>query len=320
MDDIIEQGRITEKDLDELAMLEPCGCSNPLPVLAFQNALLRRPRSMGKERTHLQFDVAKGDNSYRAVMWNNASLVPYLFDSSIADIAFSPKLNTWQDRTSVQLYGHNIRQNLTLGDMRDAIDKKYNLLRGIARTESKISCFANRSAHELVGALAEDGLKDYVDVLKFSEIDKTCAVAVIYDMPPIGIKSMVKALKNHGAQAIIVLYKRAEGVPLQERLNIDCPDREMMANAYRQVMVALSKGNNAKNYLEELPYVSENSLKIMEELGFIILTGNEYSKGNIVRRNLEESSLYVELQQLRTQRQMVYQENTRVSQYDLVRG
>ena len=320
VDDIIEQGRITEKDLDELAMLEPCGCSNPLPVLAFQNALLRRPRSMGKERTHLQFDVAKGDNSYRAVMWNNASLVPYLFDSSIADIAFSPKLNTWQDRTSVQLYGHNIRQNLTLGDMRDAIDKKYNLLRGIARTESKISCFANRSAHELVGALAEDGLKDYVDVLKFSEIDKTCAVAVIYDMPPIGIKSMVKALKNHGAQAIIVLYKRAEGVPLQERLNIDCPDREMMANAYRQVMVALSKGNNAKNYLEELPYVSENSLKIMEELGFIILTGNEYSKGNIVRRNLEESSLYVELQQLRTQRQMVYQENTRVSQYDLVRG
>ncbi|MDO4179281.1 MAG: single-stranded-DNA-specific exonuclease RecJ [Phascolarctobacterium sp.] len=320
VDVIVEQGRITEKDLQELSMLEPCGCSNLSPVFAFQNALLKRPRSMGKDRTHLQFDVDKGDNSYRAVMWNGANQIPYLFDASITDIAFSPKLNVWKDTTSVQLYAHNIRQGLALGDMREAVDKKYNLLKAVARTESKISCFASLSARELKGALLEDGLEQYVDVLKFSEIDKTCKTAVIYDMPSLSMKQLVKELKARGVRVIMVLYKRAEGESLLDRLNIECPDREMMANAYRQVMVALGKGNTAKDYLLALPYTCENSLKIMEELGFIISTGDDYKKGEITKRNLEESRLYVKLQSVRSQRQKVYQENMRIGHYDLVRG
>lgn len=320
VDVVIEQGRITEKDLEELSMLEPCGCSNLAPVFAFQNALLRRPRSMGKDRTHLQFDVNKGDHTFRGIMWNGATQIPYLFDASVTDIAFSPKLNVWKDTTSVQLYVHNIRQGLTLGDMRDAVDKKYTLLKAVARTENKISCFANRSAHELIGSLVEDGLSQYVDVLKFDEIDKVCATAVIYDIPPMCISDFVKKLKAKGVRTIIVLYKRKEGEYLLDRLKIECPDREMMANAYRQVMVAVDKGNSAKSYLLNLPYTCENSLKIMEELGFIIDADLDYRKGAITKRSLEESPLYVQLQEARNQKQRVYQENMRISQYDLVRG
>ena len=320
VDVVIEQGCISEKDLDELSMLEPCGCRNLSPVFAFQNALLRRPRSMGKDRTHLQFDVDKGDNSFRGIVWNGANQLPFLFDSSIVDIAFSPKLNVWKDTKSVQLYVHNIRQSITVGDLRDAVDQKYTLLKGVARTENKISCFANTSTHELIGSLMVDGLNQYVDVLKFNEIDKTCSTAVIYDMPSVGIKSLLKELKSKGVQVAMVLYKRAEGEALLDRLNIECPDREMMANAYRQVMVALGKGNTSKEYLCTLPYTCENSFNIMKELGFIVEDGEEYRRGEIVKKSLEDSQLYNKLQSVRAQKQMVYRENMRVSQYELVRG
>lgn len=321
VDVVIEHGSITEKDLEELSLLEPCGCSNLSPVFAFQNALLKRPRSMGRERTHLQFDIVKGDNSFRAIVWNGAVQLPYLFDASIVDIAFSPKLNVWKDTKSVQLYVNNIKQILMLGDLRDAVDKKYSLLKGVARTENKISCFSDFSAHELKEMLVVDGLDLNVDVLNFSEIDKTCSTAVIYDMPPVNVKSLLKDLKSRGVQAVLLLYKRGEREILFDRLNIDCPNREMMANAYRQVMIAIVKGNASKEHLLGLPYTCENSLKIMEELGFIVDAGLDYQKGDVItKRSLEESPLYVKLQEVRNQKLKVYQENMRISQYDLVRG
>lgn len=320
IDVVIEQGKITEKDLEELSMLEPCGCSNLSPVFAFQNALLKRPRSMGKDRTHLQFDVYKGDNSFRGIMWNGASELPFLFDSSIIDIAFSPKLNVWKDSVSVQLYVNSIRQGVTLGDLREAVDQKYTLLKGIARTENKISCFANNGAHELIGCLVEDGLEQYVDVLKFTEIHKASSTVVIYDIPPVSVSAFIKELKAKGVRTIMVLYKRKEGETLLEKLNIECPDRTMMTNVYRQVMLAIGKGNTTKEYLEALPYTCENSLRIMEDLGFIHDVDGSYQIGDIVKRKLEDSKVYVELQKIRLEKQKVYQENIRISQYDLVRG
>lgn len=320
IDVVIEQGKITEKDLEELSMLEPCGCSNLSPVFAFQNALLKRPRSMGKDRTHLQFDVYKGDNSFRGIMWNGANELPFLFDSSIIDIAFSPKLNVWKDSVSVQLYVNSIRQGVTLGDLREAVDQKYTLLKGIARTENKISCFANNGAHELIGCLVEDGLEQYVDVLKFTEIHKASSTVVIYDIPPVSVSAFIKELKAKGVRTIMVLYKRKEGETLLEKLNIECPDRTMMTNVYRQVMLAIGKGNTTKEYLEALPYTCENSLRIMEDLGFIHDVDGSYQIGDIVKRKLEDSKVYVELQKIRLEKQKVYQENIRISQYDLVRG
>ena len=66
--------------------------------------------------------------------------------------------------------------------------------------------------------------------------------------------------------------------------------------------------------------LSENAIKIMAELGFVSLN-NGIIKRNIIKRcQLEDSQLYVSLQQERQLLENIYKENLRLSQHDLLRG
>ena len=71
---------------------------------------------------------------------------------------------------------------------------------------------------------------------------------------------------------------------------------------------------------EKSAQLSENAIKIMAELGFVSLN-NGIIKRNIIKRcQLEDSPLYVALQQKRQALENIYKENLRLSQYDLLRG
>ena len=45
---ISDKGEITLQDLQELQLLEPCGCANLPPVFAFRHALLHNAKAMGR--------------------------------------------------------------------------------------------------------------------------------------------------------------------------------------------------------------------------------------------------------------------------------
>ncbi len=89
-------------DLDKL---EPYGADNRRPLfLAGALRLEGEPRKMGQGERHLNFRVRQGNTVLRAVAWGMAERVEELASAGGACcLAFTPKINEWQGRRSVEL-------------------------------------------------------------------------------------------------------------------------------------------------------------------------------------------------------------------------
>lgn len=320
------QGQITVRDLQELELLEPCGCSNPSPVFAFRDALLYNQRAMGKDRNHLQFTVDKGDFSYRGVMWNNACLLPFLFDNMIADVAFLPKINTWNNEVSVQLHAVSLRQQLAVGDFRQSVDDKYRLLAACARTHRHMVAFVGGSSSLLKGDEAlPASCRPYVSLRSYKELvldDNVEAVALL-ELPPCSLRKVVGALQAQGCERLLLLYKPADEAESLAALRVTNPDRDALAAVYQRLMQLLKQqpAIAVADFLRQNPWIGLNALKIMAQLDFITGVDNGIiKKGIIRRRSLEESPLFVELRQERQQLEGLLRDNMRLGQRDLLRG
>ncbi len=325
---ITGRGEITVRDLQELTLLEPCGCGNLPPVFAFRDALLHNQRAMGRERNHLQFTLDKGDFSYRCVMWNNAELLPFLFDNMIADVAFQPKINVWNNETSVQLHAVSVQQQLTLGDLRQSRESKWNLLKAVARTHTKITVYLN-DARSVQECLAKDAeicaymdFQDYTALLRGENAPAETS-AVLYDIPRYPLKIILIRLREQGVRNILLLFQEQDEELLRQRLLQHHPDRDVMAEVYKAVIGELKQ--RPQIALAELlarggDFLSEEAVKIMAELGFIRINDGIIEKGIIKRCELEDAPLYVRLQQERRRIEACYKENLRTSQYELLRG
>lgn len=331
--------QITVRDLEELQLLEPCGCRNRAPVFAFRNALLRNERAMGRDKNHLQFMVNKGDYSYRALMWNKACLLPVLFDNMIADVAFQPKINEWHGETTVQLHASSIRQRFTVGDLRHSNEDKQRLLEAFARVRDKIQVLVTRSESfpEMTGDLAK-----YIELVSYEEIlpqllaeknsDKKhgiskdivlCETIMLYDIPELPVKSLLTYFKHCGVKQVVMLFGCRDLENAVQQAFVDYPNRDVMTSVYRAVMAALEKeGQIAMDKLSDCfsQRVSINAVKIMEQLGFITINNGIICKGVIKRCQLENSSLYSSVQHKRQTLINVYKDNLHQSQYELLRG
>jgi len=319
------RGEITQQDLQQLALLEPCGCANQPPVFAFCNALMHNQRSMGKDHNHLQFVLDKGDFSYRGLMWNNADLLPYLFDNMIADVAFQPKLNEWNNETSVQLHAVSIRQQLTLGDLRQSSDDKWRLLQGIARVHNNILAYAaDLPAKSVQGIDAFITFAGYADCLtQPNQQIKAAEEIVLVDLSPVPLRDLLHCLRTQGAKHVTLLFNQHDFMQEYKRLQLTHPDREGMTLAYKLVMNALKEETDvdAEKFLSaNHEQISEEAVKIMEQLGFISYNNGIIKKGAIKRCSLQDAPLYVELQQQRERLESIYRENIRLSQYELLRS
>lgn len=318
------QGEITLRDLQQLQLLEPCGCANLTPVFAFQSALLHNQRAMGKERTHLQFTLDKGDFSYRCVMWNNADLLPFLFDNMIADVAFQPKINVWNNETSVQLHAVSIRQQLTIGDLRASREDKYALLAALARVYPQLTVYTEQP-QKLAEAWSgkQQGLLPYLTVRSYSAWqEQSGGIAAFLDLPAVELRQLCQALSRQAVSNVLLLFQPRELDAALTQLALEHPNREGMAAAYKAVMEALRTDGqlNVEYLLQKYRCISRNAIKIMAELGFITLNDGIIKKGVIKRCQLEDSPLYAALQQERQRLEAVYRENLRLSQYELLRG
>ncbi len=325
---ISDKGEITLQDLEELQLLEPCGCANMPPVFAFRHALLHNAKAMGREQNHLQFLLDKGDFSYRCIMWNNASLLYFMYDSMIADVAFQPRINVWRDETSVQLHAVSLRQELNVGDFRTHLANKYQILAALVRTHNILHVYVNSLAN-LPEELQAPQLAPYIELHAYAELEqgmapqKADSPVVFLDFPELRLVELVKQLREQGVHSLYLLYKQQEEAALSARLPVLYPQREEMAVAYKLVMELLAQRQELaleQLLAEKSAQLSENAIKIMAELGFVSLN-NGIIKRNVIKRcQLEHSPLYVALQQKRQAFENIYKENLRLSQYDLLRG
>lgn len=318
-----DEGRITVRDLEELSLLEPCGCENQSPVFAFRGALIRSQRSMGRDRRHLQFTVDKGDCSYRAVMWGRADMLPFMFDNMVADVAFCPKVNVWNGETSVQLHGLDVRQQLAVCDLRRSTEDRRRLLEAFARTGTDIAVYASAGSmaelRELRGKLQAEAylqLKTWKDLGAGRE-----ETAVFYDLPEIPLQEAVRRLRAAGTSCLALVYNNAADAALQQRLREICPERAQMAAAYKMVMAALGeRASVPEQELLQSGRITGDMLRVFEELGFIAAANGSIIKGTIKKCSLEDSPLYSLRRQQRQKLSQIYSANMRLSQYELLRG
>jgi single-stranded-DNA-specific exonuclease len=295
-------------------LLEPFGCGNSSPIFAFRNALLSSPRTIGRDRTHLQFTVDKGDYSYKTLMWNRAELLPLLCDGMVADIAFMPRINVWNNETSVQLHAVALHQSLNVWDLRQSNDNKDRLLQGVVRTSDKVAVYVNDKT-QYQGFMDET----HMQLVNYGE-STDLPVALLYDLPKSSLRNIFKLLRKDKVEIVVLLFNTADRVKAEKLLALENPQREQMALAYKIVMESLKQGVTAKAViLEQNEAVSENALLIMEELGFIKIDGDNISLGVIKKSSLDDSPLYCSLRTDREQTLGFYYDNLRLSQHELLR-
>ena len=99
---------LTMESVEDLDRLEPCGAGNPRPLLCLQNALVAEVTPIGGGK-HVRLRLEKFGVSYEAVFFGKSAEELMLRRGDRADAAFSPQINLFRDRKSVQLLLTDLR-------------------------------------------------------------------------------------------------------------------------------------------------------------------------------------------------------------------
>jgi single-stranded-DNA-specific exonuclease len=97
-------GMLTTRIVEDIESLEPYGIGNPRPLLLASGVRIAgEPRVVGARQNHLQFRVAQGGASFKAIGWSLAERGKTLAANSVCSLVFSPTINEWNNRREVQL-------------------------------------------------------------------------------------------------------------------------------------------------------------------------------------------------------------------------
>lgn len=99
---------ISMNNILSLDVLAPFGAGNPCPVLCIESAVLCKiiPLSGGK---HLKLIISKWGSEFECVFFSVASDQLGINKGDLLDIAFTPQINTFHGRTTVQLLVSDVR-------------------------------------------------------------------------------------------------------------------------------------------------------------------------------------------------------------------
>jgi single-stranded-DNA-specific exonuclease len=98
--------------LEQIAVLEPFGQSNPQPVLISRRVRVISSRATGAEGQHLKLrlDDGAGGPSYDAIAFRLGQLAPHFAKPRVIDIAYTLEANEWNGSRNLQLNIKDLRQ------------------------------------------------------------------------------------------------------------------------------------------------------------------------------------------------------------------
>ncbi len=98
--------------LEQIAVLEPFGQSNPQPVLLSRRVRVIGSRATGAEGQHLKLrlDDGAGGPSYDAIAFRLGQLAPHFAKPRVIDIAYTLEANEWNGSRNLQLNIKDLRQ------------------------------------------------------------------------------------------------------------------------------------------------------------------------------------------------------------------
>jgi single-stranded-DNA-specific exonuclease len=96
--------------VDQIGRLEPFGRENPEPVFVTRGAMVLDPRRMGREGATFGMHVRLPGTTVplKAVWFRNGGWAERLSTGDEVDIAYTPRINEWNGRVSVELMLHDI--------------------------------------------------------------------------------------------------------------------------------------------------------------------------------------------------------------------
>ena len=105
---------VTEPLVHDLAALAPHGSGNPVPVLAAYGVRLASPvRRLGQEGQHARFRVEQDGAGLEAIAFQQGDRVAEAAAGGGAlDVAFTPVINTWRDRRTLELQVRDVRPHV----------------------------------------------------------------------------------------------------------------------------------------------------------------------------------------------------------------
>ena len=291
-------------DLDllrQLRDLEPFGSENPVPVFAMTGTVLHNPRAVGKEQNHLRFFAAYGPMTYQSIMWQGGPLLPAVANNVTADVAFLPKINVFHDEETVNLQVMAVRQDLTVFDYRQHGVERDDIVREFLRTEPQVTLFVNP------GSASAEPFADCGN-LRVRTYGEHCGdgerVVLFYDLPEVPVFTADHfPLDDRAGRILALLYSWQEFEAVQDRLDLEFPNREHLSRAYRYIENTLR--SQAVCLIPQLlasarrdhVALTEKDLAIFGELGFFRTHGAERAPGGRDRRSLDESPTYREARQ-----------------------
>lgn len=106
----LASGDLTLGLIEDLEKLQPFGACNPNPVFAVKNLIFKKSNTMGSSQNHLKiFCEDDANKTFECVYWNHAKL--NISQNSRFDLVFYPKINTFNNNTTIQLDLQDIKSD-----------------------------------------------------------------------------------------------------------------------------------------------------------------------------------------------------------------
>jgi single-stranded-DNA-specific exonuclease len=104
IDTLVNLSEVGESTVRDLARLEPTGQSNPAAVLGAAACEVRDARRVGQDGSHFKLTVRQGTAVMDAIAFGAADqMSPFCVKGGLVDLAFSPEVNEYQGRRTIQL-------------------------------------------------------------------------------------------------------------------------------------------------------------------------------------------------------------------------
>ncbi len=100
---MIESRELSSQLVSDFERFEPCGASNHEPLLGMMGATIVDGRNIGAGGAHLKWRVKLGAQEFDALWWSPGDKADGFGLGARVDLGFTPQLNTFNGRTSLQL-------------------------------------------------------------------------------------------------------------------------------------------------------------------------------------------------------------------------
>ncbi len=105
----VSPSTLTIDKIKMLSSMEPFGQGNEEPVFSIGSAKILTSMQIGEEKNHLRLQIQKGESVLSCIAFRMGEYINELSPGSIIDVAFTPEINTYNGRRSVQLRVRDIK-------------------------------------------------------------------------------------------------------------------------------------------------------------------------------------------------------------------